>query len=168
MATNDVFKRLFDAGLSFTQMTQAKAEDIVREMQQSGQLRVEDVQSTVQELIDRGRESTENLVHIVQREVSKQLEAFGIDFRDLEKRVEELAARLRNLGPTKKAAAKQPSPAKAAAAPAAPAKKKAAATKKKAAPAKKKAAATKKTATSTKKAAKKATKKTSAKKSGSS
>jgi polyhydroxyalkanoate synthesis regulator phasin len=149
MATNDVFKRLFDAGVSFTQMTQAKAEDIVREMQQSGQLRVEDVQSTVQELIDRGRESTENLVHIVQREVSKQLEAFGIDFRDLEKRVEELAARLRNLGPTKKAAAKQPS-------------------KKKAAPAKKKAAATKKTATSTKKAAKKATKKTSAKKSGSS
>ena len=114
MATNDLFKRLFDAGLSFTQMTQAKAEDIVREMQQSGQLRMDEAQATVQELIEHGRESTENLIRLVQREVGKQLETFGVDLQDLERRVEELAARvgLRPHAPARKA------PAPAAPAPA--------------------------------------------------
>jgi 4-nitrophenyl phosphatase len=172
MTTNDLIKRLIDAGLSFTQMTQAKAEEIVREMQRSGQLRVDEAQSTVQELIDRGRESTENLVQLVQREVTKQLEAFGVDFGDLEKRVEEVAARIRQLGPAKKPAMKRGVDTNKIAAPAAtkagPAKKKAAPAKKKAAPAKKKAAPAKKKAAPAKKAAKATTKKTSAKKTGSS
>ena len=51
MATNDLIKRLIDAGLSFTQMTQAKAEEIVKDMQEAGQLRVDDAQATVQELM---------------------------------------------------------------------------------------------------------------------
>ena len=42
----------------------------------------------------RGRENTENLVRLVQREVSKQLESMGVDLSDLEARVEELAARV--------------------------------------------------------------------------
>ena len=60
-------------------MTQAKAEDIVKEMQEAGQLRMEEAQTTVQELIDAGRKNTEELVRTVQREVAKQLENLGID-----------------------------------------------------------------------------------------
>ena len=51
MATNDLIKRLIDAGLTFTRMTQAKAEEIVKDMQEAGQLRVDDAQATVQELM---------------------------------------------------------------------------------------------------------------------
>src|SRR5262245_7194176 len=114
MATNDVFKRLVDAGVSFTQMTQQKAEAIVREMQQSGSIRVDDAQATVQELIDRGRESTENLVRVGQREVTLQLEALGVDVKSLEQRVEELAARV---GLRPHAPAPHAAPSRAAATP---------------------------------------------------
>ena len=36
MTSNDLIKRLIDAGLSFTQMTQAKAEEIVKDLQEPG------------------------------------------------------------------------------------------------------------------------------------
>jgi len=94
MTSNDLIKRLIDAGLSFTQMSQAKAEEIAKDLQEAGQLRVDEAQATVQELMARGRENTENLMRLVQREVSKQLEAMGVDMSDLEARVEELAARV--------------------------------------------------------------------------
>jgi polyhydroxyalkanoate synthesis regulator phasin len=94
MTSNDLIKRLIDAGLSFTQMSQAKAEEIAKDLQEAGQLRVDEAQATVQELMARGRENTENLVRLVQREVSKQLETMGVDLSDLEARVEDLAARI--------------------------------------------------------------------------
>jgi polyhydroxyalkanoate synthesis regulator phasin len=94
MTSNDLIKRLIDAGLSFTQMTQAKAEEIARDLQDAGQLRVEEAQATVQDLVTRGRENTENMMRMIQREVSKQLEAMGIDLHDLEARVEDLASRV--------------------------------------------------------------------------
>ena len=94
MTSNDLIKRLIDAGLSFTQMSQAKAEEIAKDLQEAGQLRVDEAQATVQELMARGRENTENLMRLVQREVSKQLESMGVDLSDLEARVEDLAARV--------------------------------------------------------------------------
>ncbi len=94
MTSNDLIKRLIDAGLSFTQMSQAKAEEIARDLQEAGQLRVDEAQATVQDLMARGRENTENLVRLVQREVTKQLETMGVDLSDLEARVEDLAARI--------------------------------------------------------------------------
>ena len=94
MTSNDLIKRLIDAGLSFTQMSQAKAEEIAKDLQEAGQLRVDEAQATVQDLMARGRENTENLMRLVQREVSKQLESMGVDLSDLEARVEDLAARV--------------------------------------------------------------------------
>ena len=94
MTSNDLIKRLIDAGLSFTQMSQAKAEEIAKDLQEAGQLRVDEAQATVQDLMARGRENTEHLMRLVQREVSKQLESMGVDLSDLESRVEDLAARV--------------------------------------------------------------------------
>jgi polyhydroxyalkanoate synthesis regulator phasin len=94
MTSNDLIKRLIDAGLSFTQMSQAKAEEIAKDLQEAGQLRVDEAQATVQDLMARGRENTENLMRLIQREVSKQLETMGVDLSDLEARVEDLAARI--------------------------------------------------------------------------
>ena len=115
-ATNDLVKRLIDAGLSFTQMTQAKAEDIVKEMQEAGQLRMEEAQTTIQELIEAGRKNTEELARTVQREVSRQLQSFGIDLGDLEARIDDLARRVGLVRPpvatTASATAAAASPAK--------------------------------------------------------
>ena len=94
MTSNDLIKRLIDAGLSFTQMSQAKAEEIAKDLQEAGQLRVDEAQATVQDLMARGRENTESLMRLIQREVTKQLESMGVDLSDLEARVEELAARV--------------------------------------------------------------------------
>ena len=58
MTSNDLIKRLIDAGLSFTQMSQAKAEEIAKDLQEAGQLRVDEAQATVQDLMARGRENT--------------------------------------------------------------------------------------------------------------
>ena len=116
MTSNDLIKRLIDAGLSFTQMSQAKAEEIAKDLQEAGQLRVDEAQATVQELMARGRENTENLMRLVQREVSKQLESMGVDLSDLEARVEDLAARvgIRTPGGGSSAAAASSAPASTA------------------------------------------------------
>jgi polyhydroxyalkanoate synthesis regulator phasin len=114
MTTNDLIKRMIDAGLTFTQMTQARAEEIARDLQESGSVRFDEVQSTVQELMERGRENTEQLMSLIQREVSKQLAAFGVDVKDLEARVEELQQRYVRGWPTKARPAKKAATAKAA------------------------------------------------------
>ena len=51
MAENDLLKRLLDAGAAFTQMTQSRAEEIVREFVRAGELQTEQAQSTVTELL---------------------------------------------------------------------------------------------------------------------
>jgi len=101
MTTNDLIKRMIDAGLQFTQMTQARAEEIARDLQESGAVRFDEVQSTVSELMERGRDNTEQLLGLIQREVSKQLANFGVDVKDLEARVEELHQRVTRAWPSK-------------------------------------------------------------------
>ena len=81
-------------GLSFTQMTQAKAEEIVKELQEAGQLRIEEAQSH-RPGAGRPRPGEHREPRaLVQREVTKQLESIGVDLTDLEARVEELARRV--------------------------------------------------------------------------
>jgi polyhydroxyalkanoate synthesis regulator phasin len=78
VAENDLIKRLLDAGMAFTQLTQAKAESIVGELVRAGEVRVEEAQATVQHLLDKGRENTEQLVDLVREEITKQLSALGV------------------------------------------------------------------------------------------
>jgi polyhydroxyalkanoate synthesis regulator phasin len=162
MATNDSIQRYIDAGVAFTHMTRKKAEELVTELVQSGDLQRSEARARVDELLERSRQGTEVIVSAVRSEVSRQLGAVGIaNLEDLANQVADLLARAEAAGKKatgstkatgrKKAAAKK-APAKKAAAKKAPAKKapaKKAATKKaaaKKAPAKKspatKAAAT--------------------------
>jgi polyhydroxyalkanoate synthesis regulator phasin len=146
-----MIKRLLDAGMQFTEMSQSSADKLVRDLVHNGQLRRKDAEKTVQQLLERGRTTSEQLVATVQAEVNKQVARVTDRLDGIEHRLEELASKLGVGQPVAPAAPAKPdatekAPAKkASAAKKAPAKKapvaKASAAKK--APAKKAAAATK-------------------------
>ncbi len=141
MAQN-LIRKLIDSGMHFTGDSQAKAEKLVRELVKLGEVRRKDAEQTVQALIARGKQTSDQLLSLVQAEVSKQLGRFTDRVDDIEDRLEDIADRLGVKAkatataatadaPAKKAAAKKAAvkkaPAKKAAAKKAPAKKAAAA-----------------------------------------
>jgi polyhydroxyalkanoate synthesis regulator phasin len=164
MAENDLFKRLLDAGMTFTALTQARAEDLIRDLVRAGAVQAEQAQASVDELVDRSRRNSERLIDAVRTEIDQQLAKLDLATReDLERlvhRFADVAASLFGQVVPERAV----SPARTAS-PTAGAKKSAAKkTAKKAAPAKKTAGkkTTKKAAPAKKTAAKKTTKKAAA------
>ena len=122
-----------------TQLTRARAEELVQELVKNGEVQRKEAQAKVDDLIERSRKSTEALLTLVHAEVSNQLSSLGIgSLDDLARQVVSLLGR--GGSPAKKSAAKKSaakkSAAKKSAAKKAPAKKAAA----KKAPAKKAAA----------------------------
>jgi polyhydroxyalkanoate synthesis regulator phasin len=149
MVNRDVFQKYLDAGIAFTNLTRARAEEIVQDLVQNGEFQSDDARAKVEELLDRSRKGREAFVAQVRSEVTRQLDGAGItNLEDLAKQVANLLAKTADAGRTatseaKKAAGKAASRTTAAAKRSgkkAPAKKKAGAKK---APAKKKAAAKK-------------------------
>jgi polyhydroxyalkanoate synthesis regulator phasin len=152
MANNDPFRRYIDAGAALTQLTRARAEELVQELVKNGEIQRKEAQTKVDDLIERSRKSTEALLSLVHAEVSNQLSSLGIgSLDDLARQVASLLGRATSTNPAKKAGTKK-----------APATKTAAKKTAKKAPAKK--AAAKKTAAKKAPAKKAAAKKTAAKK----
>ncbi|MEA3077690.1 MAG: hypothetical protein QOF60_2598 [Actinomycetota bacterium] len=156
MAQNDTLKRYLDAGVAFTQLTRERAEAIVQDLVKNGEVQRKQAEQAIEQLVERSRKNTDDLVSIIRREVAAQLKNLGLE--DLAKR-----AGLSTAKPAPKATAKAKADSgatqtSAPVVPAPAAAKKQAAKKATAAkaPAKKAAAAPKKTAA----------KKTAAKKSG--
>jgi len=155
---NDLFRCLLDSGVAFTQMTQQRAEAIVRDLVRAGEVQSEQTTQLVQDILDRSRQNTERLLETIRSEIREQVAALGLANRDEVQALREAVNRVRGrtaaagrttakkASGTKKAAAKKASGTKKAAA------KKATGTKK--APAAKKA--TKKAGGARKTAAKKA------------
>jgi polyhydroxyalkanoate synthesis regulator phasin len=137
MVDKDAFQKYLEAGIAFTNMTRAKAEELVSELVQSGEFQGRDAKAKVDELIERSKKSREVLVTQVRHEVGRQLDHIGISsVEDLANQVADLLGRTADAGraaTAKKATAKKKAPAKKAAAKKAAAKKAAA----KKAPAKK-------------------------------
>src|SRR5688572_19599333 len=82
MAQNDVFKRYLDAGLAFTQLTRSRAEAIVKDLVKAGEVQRDQAQERVEELVDRSRKNTEQLVQLVRREVTGQVQSLGLVTRN--------------------------------------------------------------------------------------
>lgn len=78
MAQTDLFKRYLDAGVAYTQMTQAKAEEIVRDLVRAGEVQAEDTRKWVEELLERSRQNTEDLMALVRSEVQSQVAKLGL------------------------------------------------------------------------------------------
>ncbi len=110
MAQNDILKRYLDAGIAFTQLTRARAEDIVKELVKAGEVQRDQVQAQVDELIDRSRRNTEQLVSMVRQEVAAQFSQLGLATKaDIEALEHRLTAKFG--GSTTKAGASAPAPA---------------------------------------------------------
>jgi polyhydroxyalkanoate synthesis regulator phasin len=139
VAAKDGFQKYLDAGIAFTNLTRAKAEELVQELVQNGEFQSGDARARVDELLERSRKGREAFAAQVRKEVTHQLESVGItSLEDLAQQVAAVIGRTAEAGkaatsrtakkaPAKKAAAKKAAakkaPAKKAAAKKAPAKK---------------------------------------------
>ena len=126
MAQTDLLKKYLDAGLAFTQMTQQRAEAIIKDLVKAGEVQAEQATARRNELMERSRENTERMFESIRREVRDQVKALGLatqsDVAALRKEIADL--KKASAAPKAPAATKAPAPAKKAPA------KKAAATKK--------------------------------------
>jgi polyhydroxyalkanoate synthesis regulator phasin len=129
MAKTDVLKRYLDAGVALTEISQQKAEEIVRDLVRAGKVPADEAQKWVADLLERSRQNSEAVVELVRKEVRSQLAKLGI--------LPKPAPRKAPASPASAAPAAAKTAAKKA--PAKKAAKKATATKKKAAPAAKRA-----------------------------
>ena len=103
MPENDTLKRYLDAGMAFTALTRARAEEIVKDLVKRGELRREQVQEQVDDLLDRSRQNTEALVGMVRKEIADQLGNLGLATKEDIKRLEAKIAK----SPAAKAPAKK-------------------------------------------------------------
>jgi polyhydroxyalkanoate synthesis regulator phasin len=110
MAENDLLKRFLDAGVAFTQMTQRRAEELVNELVRTGEMRAEQAQAMVQELVDKSRQNSERFVDQVRADLRSQAGTFGFATK---KEVEALRAEVAFL---RASMAAEPQPASKAAA----------------------------------------------------
>src|SRR3954469_7632603 len=98
MPQNDMLKRYLDAGIAFTQMTRARAEGIVKDLVKAGEVQRDQTQERVDELMDRSRKNTEQLLELVRAEVRQQFSAMGLATKD---DIERIEARLNPSGTPK-------------------------------------------------------------------
>ena len=104
MPQNDSLKRYLDAGMAFTQMTRSRAEAIVKDLVKAGEIQQKQAQKQVDDLLERSRKNTEQLLDVIRSEVTSQLSALGLATRDDIARLEaKISAGTR--APAKKAAA---------------------------------------------------------------
>jgi len=119
MAQNDLLKRLLDAGMTFTAMTQARAEDLIRDLVRAGEVQAEQAQGVVDELVDRSRRNSERLIDAVRSEIRQQVANLGLATKDDIDRLERKVADVSSRAPAKRAAsAAKGRPAKKASGPA--------------------------------------------------
>ena len=115
MAETNVLKKYLDAGVSFTNLTQAKAEALVKELVKVGEVQTEQAQAAVLDLLERSKKNTEALIEQIRKEISESAESLGLATIADITRLEKLIASIKIPGagsaapeaPAKKAAAKK-------------------------------------------------------------
>jgi polyhydroxyalkanoate synthesis regulator phasin len=78
MARGDGFRKYVEAGAVLGHVTRARAEEIVRELVNAGEVQRDQAQHWVDDLVERSRKATDGLVDVVRHEVSNQLSSLGI------------------------------------------------------------------------------------------
>ncbi|HEX6596895.1 MAG TPA: hypothetical protein VF045_08165 [Acidimicrobiales bacterium] len=82
MARDDLFRRSFEAGTAFLDMTREKAEALVKELVKAGDVKKGKASKIIDEVLDRSRRATDELVQIVRREIGEQVAAMGLATKD--------------------------------------------------------------------------------------
>ena len=108
MPQSDLWKRYLDAGMEFSQMTRSRAETIVKDLVKAGEVQREQRQQRIEELLERSRKNTEELVGTVRKELRQQLSSLGFatkaDLKRLEAKIDKLS---KSAGSAAKAPAKK-------------------------------------------------------------
>lgn len=78
MAKNPLIKRYLDAGMAFTQMTQSRAEAIVKDLVKQGEVKSKQAEDLIDQLVERSKANTEGLLELVRTEVRDQLVSLGL------------------------------------------------------------------------------------------
>jgi polyhydroxyalkanoate synthesis regulator phasin len=120
MTQNDLLKRLLDAGMTFTAMTQARAEALIQELVRAGEVQAEQAKAMIDELVERSQRNSERLIDAVRGEIQQQMANLGLatkaDITRLERKIADVSAaagtgaatrRPAKKAPAKKAGAKQ-------------------------------------------------------------
>jgi len=95
---DDVFKRYLEAGLSFFEVTQQRAEAVLKDLAGSGESAKGQAQKAVDWVKERSRQSTDELRELVRNEIRSQVEALGLATRDDVTRVEARVEALERAG----------------------------------------------------------------------
>jgi polyhydroxyalkanoate synthesis regulator phasin len=82
MASNERIRKYLDAGTVLGQVSRGRAEEIVRELVNAGDIQRSQAQDWVDNLVERSRRSSEQVLELVRHEVASQLER--IDPKSLE------------------------------------------------------------------------------------
>ena len=116
MAENPTIKRYLDAGMAFTQMTQTRAEAIVKDLVKAGEVQTNKAQDMVAQIIERNQKNTEKFLEMVRKEIRDQVASLGLATKDdlakLEKKLDAKAPAKK--APAKRKAAKKKATAKKA------------------------------------------------------
>jgi polyhydroxyalkanoate synthesis regulator phasin len=73
MASNERIKKYLEAGTVLGQVTRARAEEIVKELASAGDIQREQTQEWVDNLVERSRKTSEQILDLIRHEVSAQL-----------------------------------------------------------------------------------------------
>src|SRR3974390_1380907 len=74
MASNERIRKYLDAGTVLGQVSRGRAEEIVRELVNAGDIQRANAQEWVDALVERSRRTSEQVVDLVRREVANQLQ----------------------------------------------------------------------------------------------
>ena len=88
LAMANEWKRYLDVGITFSETTRKRAEEFVRDLVKAGEVRQERAQKVVDDLVDRSRKNTEDLLALVRAELKSQVSTLGIATKDDIKRLE--------------------------------------------------------------------------------
>jgi len=89
MASNERIRKYLDAGTVLGQVSRGRAEEIVRELVNAGDIQRSQAQEWVDNLVERSRKSSEQVLDLVRHEVASQLER--IDPKSLESLANQVA-----------------------------------------------------------------------------
>lgn len=114
--TNPIIKRYLDAGMAFTQMTQARAEAIVKDLIKTGEVQAAKNEELVRQILERSQRNTDRLMDMVRKEIQSQIAQLGLATRaEVEALEAELADTKAQLARAKQAARKKKAAKKRAA-----------------------------------------------------
>ena len=93
MASNERIRKYLDAGNVLGQVSRGRAEEIVRELVNAGDIQRANAQEWVDALVDRSRRTSEQVIELIRREVQAQVQR--IDGTALESVANQVAGALR-------------------------------------------------------------------------